>query len=790
MKPLRIIKFTLLLLLVSSLVTSMSACTSRLSPVISTLPVSPVADKLMMTGSTQFERGEFAQAVAEWQQAANLYEQSGHLKLAIPALLSVAEAYQRLGHYQEAFSLFPNRVLKLAEQTADKAQLAAVYGSWGQVCMQLAQLEEAKRHLETSIQLATAAHQPALQALALLHLGQVVATQQDYQTAQTHFTHSIDLAQQSDQALLILKGLMNQAWLFLVKGDKPSAQTQLTSLWPQLQRLPKTHETAYLWIKFGEFAQQLGWSRSELQTIFKTVEEIANARHDYCMRSQAWGELGSLSEQAQQYSQALPVTQAALLTAQEHACRFLEYRWHWQLGRLFKVQGELDQAIIAYQNTKLAIQAIVAVQSFSSPQLAKESCVFKPQPDFEKEVKPVFLELANLLLQRAKTRLDNQWRQKDLTEAQQVLEKLKENEIKDYFKDSCVTRLGESMQINDLDESTAVIYPFVFEERLELLLSLPKQESQLFTTAVTVTQLRQTVRDLRLQLEDEKYHESMSYLQPAQQLYHWLIEPLVSTLKAHQTDTLVLVPEEFLRTIPLAVLHDGQQFLIEQYAVAMTTSITLTNPQRHLLTATDIPVLSGWLTDVTPEVKKEFDKLNVSTQSEDILKIYPKQRQLIGKDFTVANLKKALQSPYTLLHISSHAQFAPELKDTFIVTYDAKTLSLDQLEKLIKPHKYSEPREALELLTLDACETAKGDARAALGLAGVALKAGARSTLATLWKVNTEVASHLTRAFYQHQTESRLSKAKALQEAQKKLLSSQFQHPHFWSAFILIGNWL
>ncbi|OQW91416.1 MAG: hypothetical protein BWK78_04695 [Thiotrichaceae bacterium IS1] len=570
----------------------MSACTSSLSPVRSTLPVSPVADKLMMTGSTQFERGEFAQAVAEWQQAANLYEQSGHLKLAIPALLSVAEAYQRLGHYQEAFSLFPNRVLKLAEQTADKAQLAAVYGSWGQVCMQLAQLEEAKRHLETSIQLATAAHQPALQALALLHLGQVVATQQDYQTAQTHFTHSIDLAQQSDQALLILKGLMNQAWLFLVKGDKPSAQTQLTSLWPQLQRLPKTHETAYLWIKFGEFAQQLGWSRSELQTIFKTVEEIANARHDYCMLSRAWGELGSLSEQAQQYSQALPVTQAALLKAQEHACQFLEYRWNWQLGRLFKVQGELDQAIIAYQNTK---QAIVAVQSFSSPPPAKESCVFKPPLDFEKEVKPVFLELANLLLQRAKTRLDNQLRQQDLTEAQQVVELLKENEIKDYFKDSCVTQiLGKSMlHINDLDESTAVIYPFVFEERLELLLSLPKQDSQLFTTAVTVTQLRQTVRDLRLQLEDEKYHESRSYLQPAQQLYHWLIEPLVSTLKAHQIDTLVLVPEEFLRTIPLAVLHDGQQFLIEQYAVAMTTSITLTNPQPNLLTATNIPVLSG-----------------------------------------------------------------------------------------------------------------------------------------------------------------------------------------------------
>jgi CHAT domain-containing protein len=180
-----------------------------------------------------------------------------------------------------------------------------------------------------------------------------------------------------------------------------------------------------------------------------------------------------------------------------------------------------------------------------------------------------------------------------------------------------------------------------------------------------------------------------------------------------------------------------------------------------------------------------------NAELEEMLTFYPHQphRQLKGVEFTINQLKQNLNNaPITLLHLFSHAQFAPDLKNTFIVTYDDK-LNISQLEELIKISQYKE--KALELITLSACETVNGDERAALGLSGVALKAGARSALATLWKAWDESAFHVTSGFYQHlQQFPSASKAQSLQAAQKYLLTSQYKHTHYWGPFILIGNLL
>jgi CHAT domain-containing protein len=100
----------------------------------------------------------------------------------------------------------------------------------------------------------------------------------------------------------------------------------------------------------------------------------------------------------------------------------------------------------------------------------------------------------------------------------------------------------------------------------------------------------------------------------------------------------------------------------------------------------------------------------------------------------------------------------------------------------------------VELLTLSACETASGDensARAALGLAGVAVRAGARSALATLWLADDAATTRLMPAFYRFLSSAAApSKAQALREAQLQLLSTlRYQHPRFWAPFVIIGNW-
>jgi CHAT domain-containing protein len=99
----------------------------------------------------------------------------------------------------------------------------------------------------------------------------------------------------------------------------------------------------------------------------------------------------------------------------------------------------------------------------------------------------------------------------------------------------------------------------------------------------------------------------------------------------------------------------------------------------------------------------------------------------------------------------------------------------------------------LELLVLSACETATGDNRAALGLAGLAVRAGARSTVATLWQVNDDSSAMLMGQFYRElatMRQTQIIKAEALHRAQRSLRQHpDYQHPYFWAPYILIGNW-
>ena len=162
---------------------------------------------------------------------------------------------------------------------------------------------------------------------------------------------------------------------------------------------------------------------------------------------------------------------------------------------------------------------------------------------------------------------------------------------------------------------------------------------------------------------------------------------------------------------------------------------------------------------------------------------------LLNQRFLLPSMDKELQEkPFSIVHIASHGQFDSDVKKTLVLTFDDK-LTMDRLEQTVGQLRFRE--NALELLTLSACQTAAGDDRAALGLAGVAIKAGARSALATLWFIDDQASSELVAEFYRQLQASAISRAKALQRAQLKLLSdSRYEHPGYWAPFLLLNNWL
>jgi CHAT domain-containing protein len=179
---------------------------------------------------------------------------------------------------------------------------------------------------------------------------------------------------------------------------------------------------------------------------------------------------------------------------------------------------------------------------------------------------------------------------------------------------------------------------------------------------------------------------------------------------------------------------------------------------------------------------------NVTKELESIQQIYGGTR-LLNDQFKVIKVEGALkEQPFTILHIASHGTVEKDVNNSFILSYDDK-ITMDRLSQLVGLYQY---RDApLELLTLSACETAAGDDRAALGLAGVAIKAGARSALATLWFIDDAATSDLVSEFYRQLQNPSLSKARALQRAQVSILKDPARkHPSYWAPFLLINNWL
>ncbi len=249
------------------------------------------------------------------------------------------------------------------------------------------------------------------------------------------------------------------------------------------------------------------------------------------------------------------------------------------------------------------------------------------------------------------------------------------------------------------------------------------------------------------------------------------------------------MPDGLLLTIPMAALADGEQLLIEKYAVAITPGFHLQAPRPLQRDKTKILAVG-----LAAPVQGFSSLPQVSEELDVIQELYPKHSvRLQDQDFVLTSLENRLQdSELTIVHVASHAQFQRDAKQTFILTFDNR-LTLNQLEQFVKRFRFRD--NPLELLTLSACETAAGDARAALGLAGLAIKAGTKSALATLWRVHDRAAAHLVAEFYRRLQDPHVSRAVALQKAQLTLLNATgvgpiYQHPAFWSPFLLINNWL
>jgi CHAT domain-containing protein len=251
------------------------------------------------------------------------------------------------------------------------------------------------------------------------------------------------------------------------------------------------------------------------------------------------------------------------------------------------------------------------------------------------------------------------------------------------------------------------------------------------------------------------------------------------------TQTLVFVQDGFLRNLSMAALYDGQRYLVEKYSIALAPGLELLAPQLPTPTPKVLKVLMVGLT----QARQGFAPLpGVASEIDQIRQQLP-GTVLLNQAFTKANLQTQInQTNFPILHVATHGQFSSEADQTFLLAWDQKVRVRD-LQGLLRMRQ--QEQMPLELLVLSACQTARGDRSATLGLAGMALQSGAQSTLATLWSVNDRATALLMMQFYTAlKQQSIRQKARSLQQAQIALLRQpEYSHPFYWSAFVLVGNW-
>ena len=727
-----------------------------------------LAQTLNIRGRWELAQGQSQAALTTWREAAEIYtlldDETGILR----SRINQAQAMQALGLYRQAEKTL-TEVQQTLQNQPDYALKALGLLSLGNVLRVVGNLQTSREVLEQSLAVAKASRSNQALVEALLALGNTARAQQNIQAAIKFYQQA---ATSSLTSTTRLQARLNQLSL-LVEENKGLKNTSV--LWSQINSeiadLPPSRTAVYARINLAQSSIEIANRREyinyqEIAQILAKAVRQARELKDMRATSSALGSLGNLYEQTQQWQEAINLTQQALFLAQTIDAAELAYRWQWQLGRLQKQQGHIMEATVAYD------EAVNNLQSIRSDLVAINPDV---RFSFREEVEPVYRQLVDLLLQ---PQGNTEPSQENLQKARYTIESLQLAELDNYFREPCLEPLRE---IDLVDKQAAIFYTIMLGDRLEVIISLPEQDLRHYTAKVSSQEVESILQSLQQNLI-LPYTSESEILPLSQKLYNWLIQPVESALTENQIETLVFVLDGSFRNVPMTVLHDGKQYLVEKYNIALTQSLQLFEPKP--LTEITLEALSAGLT----QERFGFAPLQYVAQEITQIESQLPSEVLLDREFTSANLDNEVKSTATpIIHFATHGQFSSQAEDTFILAWD-EPINVNELDNLLRTREES-VTSTLELLVLSACETARGDDRATLGLAGVAVRAGARSTLASLWLVDDESTALLMSEFYQ-KLKMGMNKAAALRQAQLSLLQGKYSHPRFWSAFILLGNWL
>ena len=817
-------------------------------------------------GSLYLAQGKTHDALKAWEQATEQYQKADYPTGTVKSLLYQAQALRSLGFFRRSSVRISQAQTLLAGQS-DSSLKAELFNSLGNAQRRLGDLDDSEQSLKAGLKIAESLssvpdnlinnlitklylslgntqHVKARQQASLAQrINKRSAQKSPYQAA----LKSYQTISNNAPTLTGVHSQLNQLAIFIELGDWDNAQTLYTALPGQIESLPLGRSSAFARLTLARLLLDvkndcrkqvcpkpgtLSNLSRQIYTLLTGVQEQNQLLSDPVIQSYALGYLGHLYEIEKDQVTARQLTEQALESVDQPA---VTYQWQWQLGRL---ANDSQQELAYYDNAFENIRRVREDLLYVSPDA---------RFDFRDRIEPFYRQYLNLLLP-APPNADIQDANK-LALAQTVIDDLRVAELQAFlacglFDPEDTQSVAKIQDIADQDGQTAIIYPIILDDRLEVLTRLPGQVNQTLPSieryTVPFSSLAQTscpnsagaqsinileckLTEFRKELE-QPYFSTLRGQPLAKEIYGWLIRPMESLLAQNNIETLIFVLDGPFRNVPMAALSDGGQFLIEKYAIAVTfgdleipkeaptkdfhvlAAGLSADPQplqsNNRLPATNQPASQSLRTSnitanqLRPTEPDFFGPLTyVQDELENIEALISKTTLLEDRSFTKTGMQNTMRSSdYNVVHLATHGEFGYTRDNTFLLAaadsqanndgINATKINLNTFDALLTTRDGT----PLQLLTLSACETAEGDDREVLGIAGLAVQTGARSTLATLWSISDLSTAVLMNKFYDELSAPNVTKAQALRQAQMELLNKGYA-PSKWGPYLMVGDW-
>lgn len=792
---------------------------------LTSTPLHLEAQNLTQQGHQQLNLGQAEMALETWKKANQLYTKLSDSEGIIGSQINQSLALQALGNnYQACLILLSALDIKNNNQICQRGgeeieafsqlQGTMIQGislqSLGDILRKLGKFDLSHKILEKSLKIAESFNNNEEFNRILLSLANTEQAQyqQKYDLykrselsqnlknaiaqAEIALKHYQQVAIQSENTLQT-KANLNQLNLRLelkaalnkfVNEDNPDIQKIINQNQEQISTLSEQFiKDLSIFSKFsaiqGIYAQlKLAHIFSQLETqnyldvawnLTEFALEKANQIDNKRSKSYALGLLGKLSQQKNQLLEAQRLTESGLSLARSIQAWDIVYQGDNQLGQIYETQGQIETALNFYQDS------IKSLKKVRPNVLGLE---LDTQLSFLETIKQIYENYIYLQLQTPTP--------ETLENITQVISEFQQVELENFLQCNILEK-------KSLDKTVPVIYMLVLETKNQVAIIVQGTkllEYDLYITnwdkvKVAINKLQDT-----LQKGEFRNRDSQNWLDAnTLQLYQLLIQPLEQVLPSQ--GTLVLVLDSLLQGIPFSILKDKEKhYLIEKYTLAFNFGFLL-KPSQPLFKQPPKSFLIG-LTQGNQDLFSNLKPLeNVKDEIENIKAEVSSSQVLLDQDFTKENFTLQFnQSHFSGLHIATHGDFSSDPHQTFLLAYDDK-IYLKELDQLLR-NRNQQNFTSIQLMVLSACQTATGDRRASLGLAGVAIQAGAETVVASLWKVSDRSTALLMRLFYQNLSKPNLTKAEALHQAQLELLNNRkyqaFHSPYYWGAFILVGN--